>query len=63
MNLTQITTIKSWDELQKAFTLEEVKSALRHKEQQRLYHKKQYLKRQAVMDRVKEEHPEWFESK
>jgi len=61
MNITQITTVKSWDELQKVFTLDEVKAALRHREQQRLYHKKQYLKRQAVLDKVRAEHPDWFE--
>jgi len=61
MNITQITTVKSWDELQKVFTLDEVKAALRHREQQRLYHKKQYLKRQAVLDKVRTEHPDWFE--
>jgi len=58
--LEQIARLRSWQELQGLFTLEEVKTALRAREQQRLYHKKQYLKRQAVLDKARTEHPEWF---
>lgn len=50
----------SWEELMDAVSLDEVLSALKAKEIQRLAHKKQYLKRQAVLQRAKQEHPDWF---
>jgi hypothetical protein len=46
--------IKSFEELEKHFTLQEILSALDAKEKQRAYHKTQYLKRQAIMAKAHE---------
>ena len=39
----------SWEELKSLTTLDEVKTALRQREDNRLYHKKAYLKKQAIL--------------
>ena len=48
------TTITTFEELQEVYTLEEILSALHNKEMQRVYHKTQYLKRQALLLKAKE---------
>lgn len=45
--------VESWNELEQVVTLEQVKAALRHKEEQRVYHKSAYLKRQAILLKAK----------
>jgi hypothetical protein len=52
--LKTLASIKSFEELKKHFTLEQVVSALKAKEQNRTYHKTQYLKRQAILAKAKE---------
>lgn len=48
----------SWDELQALSSLDECKAALKAKETQRIAHKRYHLKKQAVLDLVREKHPE-----
>jgi ribosomal protein L32E len=46
---------KSWDELQKVASLDEVKKALWAREKNREYHKVAYLKRQTILQKAKEQ--------
>lgn len=43
----------SWEALQKLTSLDDVKSALKAKETQRLAHKAYYLKRQRILQKAK----------
>ncbi len=53
---------KDFSELEASgISVDELQKALRAKETQRLAHKKNYLRRQALMTRIKEEHPELIE--
>lgn len=45
---------KSWEELQELVELADVLKALKNAEQQRVYHKTQYLKRQAILKIAKQ---------
>ena len=50
----QIDAVTNWEELQSVATLDEVKSALRQREVQRLAHKKYYLRRQLILEKARE---------
>ena len=52
--IEQIDAVTDWNELQNVATLDEVKSALRQREVQRLAHKKYYLKRQLILEKARE---------
>lgn len=45
---------RSWEELRELSSLEDIRKALLAAEKQRVYHKDQYLKRQAILRRAKE---------
>lgn len=44
----------TWEELRSCVTLDEVKTALKAKEAQRIYHKSAYLKRQLMLKKAYE---------
>ena len=45
---------EDWDELQMLVELDEVRKALKNREDQRLYHKSAYLKRSAKMSAIRQ---------